>query len=150
MSEVITVLNDVLFEQLQQEKLVLLHTIDAESGAPTSSAISWVFAPNRNTIRFAVDQRSRLIANMQANGQVSLTVFANNTVNVIEGVAHVYEEPLEDVPFKLACVDIGIEAIRDGMFYGSRISVEPAYEKTYDKRAAEKLDNQVFDAMKKA
>lgn len=150
MSEVVTVLDDVLFEQLQQEKLVLLHTIDAESGAPTSSAISWVFAPGRDTIRFAVDQRSRLVANMQASGQVSLTVFANNTVNVIAGTARVHEAPLDDVPFKLACIDIQIEAVRDGMFYGSRISVEPAYEKTYDKRAAEKLDNQVFDAMKKA
>jgi hypothetical protein len=150
LSEVGTVLEDGLFEQLQQEKLVLLHTIDAESGAPTSSAISWVFAPDRSIIRFAVDQRSRLFANMQAHAQVSLTVFANNTVNIIAGSARVHEAPLENVPFGLACIDIHVEAVRDGMFYGSRISVEPAYEKTYDKRAAEKLDNQVFDAMKKA
>lgn len=150
MSDVIKLLDDNLFEQFQQEKLVLLHTIDAESGAPTSSAISWVFAPDRQVIRFALDQRSRLVANMQANKQVSLTIFANNTVNIVAGIARVHEQPLADVPFALACVDIHIEAIRDGMFYGSRISVEPAYEKTYDKRAAEKLDNQVFDAMKKA
>jgi hypothetical protein len=36
------------------------------------------------------------------------------------------------------------------MFYGARLSVVPDYEKTYDKRAADKLDGQVFAAMRKA
>jgi hypothetical protein len=36
------------------------------------------------------------------------------------------------------------------MFYGARLSATPEYEKTYDKRAADKLDGQVFAAMKKA
>jgi len=57
---------------------------------------------------------------------------------------------LDGVPFKLSCFDIHVEQVRDAMFYGSRLSVAPEYEKTYDKRAAEKLDNQVFAAMKKA
>ncbi|MEY4480592.1 MAG: hypothetical protein RLZZ267_1270 [Bacillota bacterium] len=150
MSEIITSLDEKLFSELQNEKLVLLHTIDADTGAPTSSAISWVFAPNAETIRFAVDQRSRLVANVKANAKVSLTIFANNTVNIVYGQASIAVDALDEVPFKLACVDIHIDSVRDGMFYGSRISVEPAYEKTYDKRAAEKLDSEVFAAMKKA
>ncbi len=36
------------------------------------------------------------------------------------------------------------------MFYGSKISSEPAYEKTYDKNAADRLDRQVIEAMRKA
>jgi hypothetical protein len=150
LNEVVTSLNEKLYSELQHEKLVLLHTIDSESGAPTSSAISWVLAPHPETIRFAVDQRSRLVANLKANNKVSLTIFANNTVNIVYGNATVVVDELAEVPFKLTCVDIHIESIRDGMFYGSRISVEPAYEKTYDKRAAEKLDAEVFAAMKKA
>lgn len=150
MSEIITSLDEKLFSELQNEKLVLLHTIDSDTGSPTSSAISWVYAPNVETVRFAVDQRSRLVANVKANAKVSLTIFANNTVNIVYGQALVVTDALEEVPFKLTCVDIQIESVRDGMFYGSRISVEPAYEKTYDKRAAEKLDSEVFAAMKKA
>ena len=150
MSEIITSLDEKLFSELQNEKLVLLHTIDTDTGAPTSSAISWVCAPSAETIRFAVDQRSRLVANVKANAKVSLTIFANNTVNIVYGQASIVVDALEEVPFKLTCVDIHIESVRDGMFYGSRISVEPAYEKTYDKRAAEKLDSEVFAAMKKA
>ena len=36
------------------------------------------------------------------------------------------------------------------MFYGSKITVVPKYDKTYDLEAAKKLDNQVMEAMKKA
>ena len=34
------------------------------------------------------------------------------------------------------------------MFYGSKITVVPKYDKTYDLVAAKKLDNPVMDAMK--
>ncbi|GIQ67985.1 hypothetical protein DUZ99_05230 [Xylanibacillus composti] len=150
MTDVATTLNEALFAQLQLEKLTLLHTIDAESGAPTSSAISWIYAKSPETVRFALDQRSRLIENMKKNPAVSLTIFAANTVNIVQGKASVVTDALDEVPFKLTCFDVSIEAVRDGMFYGARISTEPEYEKTYDKRAAEKLDQQVFAAMKKA
>ncbi|MNR64744.1 hypothetical protein D3C85_1874900 [compost metagenome] len=66
------------------------------------------------------------------------------------GKAKLVTDALEDVPFKLVCFDIEIEVIRDAMFYGARLSSQPQYEKTYDQRAAEKLDGQVFAAMKKA
>lgn len=150
MAEVATTLNEALFAQLQQEKLTLLHTIDAESGAPTSSAISWIYAKDPETIRFALDQRSRLIGNMKQNPAISMTIFAANTVNIVLGKAAVVAETLDEVPFKLTCFDVSIETVRDGMFYGARISTEPEYEKTYDKRAADKLDQQVFAAMRKA
>ena len=54
------------------------------------------------------------------------------------------------MPIKLSCIDIDVEEVREAMFYGSRITVAPEFEKTYDKRAADKLDGQVFAALKKA
>jgi hypothetical protein len=150
MSETITALSDSLFNQLQKEKFVLLNTIDAETGGPTSNAISWIYAVNPNTLRFAVDQRSRIVANAKQNPNVIVTFFGSGTVNAVYGKASIVTEALPEVPFKLTCMDISIEAVRDAMFYGAKISVEPEYEKTYDKRAAEKLDGQVFSAMKKA
>lgn len=150
MAEMITALTEQLFSQFQKERLVLLATIDAESGAPSVNAISWVYAVSPTKIRFALDQRSRIVANVKKNPQVTLTMFGEGTVNAIYGQAAIAADTLEGVPFKLTCIDVQLEAVRDAMFYGSRISVEPEYEKTYDKRAAEKLDGQVFDAMKKA
>lgn len=150
MADTAVELNEALLTQLNKESLVLLSTVDAETGAPTSSAISWVYAEDHITIKFALDQRSRLIANMHKQPQVTLTVFASGTVHAVSGRCLQAAEALTEVPFKLACFTLRVEAVRDAMFYGARISAEPEYEKTYDKRAAEKLDGQVFAAMKKA
>jgi hypothetical protein len=150
MAATITALSEPLFTALQKEILVLLSTIDAETGAPSTTAVSWLYATEPNTLRFAIDQRSRLVTNIRNNALVNVTVFAEGTVHAIYGSAQIIVDALEAVPFKLACVDITISAVRDAMFYGSRISVTPEFEKTYDKRAAEKLDGQVFNAMKKA
>ncbi|GAB7053760.1 MULTISPECIES: pyridoxamine 5'-phosphate oxidase family protein [unclassified Paenibacillus] len=150
MAETITALSEQLFDALQKESFALLSTIDHETGAPAMNAISWLYAKDEKTIRFAVDQRSRIGTNLKKQPLVNLTFIGAGSVHAVYGTARLVAEALDGVPFKLACYDIDISAIRDAMFYGARISVAPEYEKTYDKRAAEKLDTQVFDAMKKA
>ncbi|MFB0845541.1 pyridoxamine 5'-phosphate oxidase family protein [Paenibacillus oleatilyticus] len=150
MAETITALSEQLFDLLQKDSFALLSTIDHETGSPATSAISWLFAKDRTTVRFAVDQRSRILTNIKQHAHVNLTVIGAGSVFVIYGSARQVAEALDGVPFKLACYDIDIASVRDAMFYGARISVAPEYEKTYDKRAAEKLDTQVFDAMQKA
>ncbi|WP_127582714.1 pyridoxamine 5'-phosphate oxidase family protein [Paenibacillus koleovorans] len=150
MAETVTALSEPLMNHFQKQKLALLGTIDADTGAPSQNAISWTYAVAPDCVRFAVDQRSRIVANLRGNPSATLTVFAEGSVFAVSGRAAVAEEPLEGVPFKLACVDLTVEAVRDVMYYGSRIAAEPEVEKSYDKRAAAKLDNQVLDAMKKA
>jgi nitroimidazol reductase NimA-like FMN-containing flavoprotein (pyridoxamine 5'-phosphate oxidase superfamily) len=142
-------LSEELFALLQKERFITLGTIDHESGAPSLSSISWVYAPNQQKVRFAVDNRSRIIANINANPQVVLHLIGAGSSYAINGKARVAVEKMEEVPLKLAMVEITIETVRDVMFYGSRISVEPQYEKTYDKAAADKLDNQVMTALRK-
>ncbi|WNQ13490.1 pyridoxamine 5'-phosphate oxidase family protein [Paenibacillus aurantius] len=150
MAETLTALTDQQLPMLQKEKFVLLSTIDAETGAPSVNAISWVYAMGPDRLRFAVDQRSRIIQNVQAHAQAAITFFGGGSVHTVNGTAKLVAEQLDGVPIKLACVEVEVASVRDVMFYGSRISVEPQYEKTYDKRAAEKLDGQVFHAMNKA
>jgi uncharacterized pyridoxamine 5'-phosphate oxidase family protein len=139
-----------LFDELQKERFVTIATVDFESGGPSVSAISWVLAKDENTIYFAVDNRSRIIQNIQQNHMVVLNLIANESTYSIQGSAMVKQEKLADVPLKLALVEIKINEVRDVMFYGSKIVTEPTYDKTYDKNAAARLDKQVMDAMKKA
>jgi len=143
-------LSEELFALLQQERFITLGTIDHESGAPSLSSLSWTYAPNVESIRFAVDNRSRILTNIAKEPQVVLHLIGAGSSFAINGKAVLKTERLEEVPLKLAMVEITIETIRDIMFYGSRISVEPQYEKTYDKNAATKLDNQVMTALKNA
>ncbi|WML51876.1 pyridoxamine 5'-phosphate oxidase family protein [Neobacillus sp. PS3-12] len=139
-----------LFDKLQKERFVTIATVDFESGGPNVSAISWVLAKDEHTIYFAVDNRSRIIQNIQKNNMVVLNLIANESTYSIQGAAMVKQEKLAEVPLKLALVEIKIKEVRDVMFYGSKIVTEPTYDKTYDKNAAARLDKQVMDAIKKA
>ncbi|EIJ81643.1 hypothetical protein PB1_01840 [Bacillus methanolicus PB1] len=137
-----------LYDELQKERFVLLATIDFESGGPNVSAISWVFAKDDETIYFAVDNRSRIVQNINKNNKVVINIIANESTYSISGEASVKQEKMEGVPLKLALIEVKIKEVRDVMFYGSKIVKEPEYDKTYDKNAAARLDKQVMDAMR--
>jgi uncharacterized protein YlzI (FlbEa/FlbD family) len=147
--QVVSALTDTLLAKLQQEQYVVLATVDVESKAPSVHAVSWVYAPNPNQIRFAVGQRSRIVENIEANPNVCITLIGAGSTYAIEGKARVVEKPMADVQIKLAKVVVDVAAVRDVMFYGAKIDQEPTYVKTYDEEAAAKLDNQVMSALKK-
>jgi hypothetical protein len=144
-----TVLIDPLYLSLQKERFVTIATIDYETGSPIVIAISWVFAPDRDRIFFAIDQDSRIIENIKKHPAIVMNIIANESTYSINGFAHLIEESLENVQIKLSLIELTISEVRDVMFYGSKISLEPKIEKTYDEFAAAKLDNQVLEAMKK-
>lgn len=150
MSEAVTQLTESLLQQFKSETFVLLATVDAESGGPTSSVISWIYAENASTLCIALDHRSRLVNNIIRNPAITVTVFGESTIYAINGRASVRQDPLQEVPFNMCCFDISIEAVRNALFYGAELASVPQYVKIYDQRAAEKLDQQVFAAMKKA
>jgi len=150
MSEAVTQMTEFLFTQLQNDIFALLSTVDAETNGPTSTAISWMYAVTPSTIRFAVDHRSRLVRNMLVNPKVTLTVFSGEKMFAINGTVRVAQNPLEDVPFKMCCFDMDVEAVRNALFYGAHLSSPPAFTRKLDSYAAEQLDSQVMNAMKKA
>lgn len=150
MNRIETKLIPALFEELQKEKLISVSTVDHETGGPNLSAISWVYAESEERILFVVDSRSRIIKNVEGNPLVVLNIIANESSYAISGKAKMKSEKLLNVPLNLSLISLDIEEVRDVMFYGSRITVEPQYEKTYDKEAAGRLDRQVIEAMKTA
>lgn len=146
-----TVSNEItneLLPLLQKERFATLATVDFETGAPNVSAVSWAYATDPSVVRLAVDNRSRIIENVTKNKSVVLNVIGAGSCYSIAGEVDIAVQKLDGVPIKLARLDIHVKEVRDVMFYGSRISVEPEYEKTYDLEAAAKLDKQVMDALK--
>lgn len=146
--QVDTSLPQEVFMTLQQEPLLLLTTIDTAMGMPITHAISWLYAPHDKLLRFALDGRASLCAHLHDNAPVNVTCFAEETIYVIYGRVRVRTPSLEQVPFALICYEIDVDHVRPAMFYGAKISAPPQYTKTYDLRAAKKLDDQVFTAMK--
>ncbi|MBU9711264.1 pyridoxamine 5'-phosphate oxidase family protein [Evansella tamaricis] len=149
-NQVETKLTEELLPLLRKEHYVTIATVDHENGSPNVNAISWVYAQDETTIRFSVDNRSRIVENIRKQPLVTLTLIGAGSTYSITGETNILSEKMEDVPLKLALLEIKVAEVRDVMFYGARITQEPKYEKTYDKDAAQKLDNQVMSAMKKA
>jgi hypothetical protein len=147
---IMTELPEPLLRKLKKEQYVLFATVDQETGAPQVNAVSWIYAADAKTIRIAVGHRSRMIANVKAQPQVTITLIGPETTHAIMGRAQVTHEPLEGVTIKLVCIEVAVEAVRDVMFYGARITQEPIYDKTYDREAADKLDRQVMSALQQA
>ncbi|MGP3784442.1 pyridoxamine 5'-phosphate oxidase family protein [Paenibacillus sp. 1A_MP2] len=116
MSEAVTQLTESLLQQFKNETFVLLSTVDVETGGPTSTAISWVYAENASTLRVAIDHRSRLVNNMIENPAITVTIFGEEMVYAVNGRASVRQNPLQDVPFNMCCFDISIEAVRNALF----------------------------------
>lgn len=149
-NQVETKLTENQYEILQKERYMLLSTMNSDTGGPMMNAISWIYAPERSRIVFAVDNRSKILENIDQQSSVVLTLIGDESTYSISGTAKVTSEKMDGVPLKLARIEVNIEEVRDIMFYGAKISTEPAYEKTYDERAAAKLDNQVMDALRKS
>lgn len=150
MSQPATQLTEALMKKLQPESFVLLNTVDAESGGPTSSVVSWIYPVDESTLRLAIDHRSRLVVNLKRNPLASVTVFCNEQVIAISGRAEVRQDPLDGVPFDMCCFDIHIEYVRNALFHGIQLAASPEFIKIYDEQAAKKLDGQVLAAMRKA
>ncbi|WP_240421308.1 pyridoxamine 5'-phosphate oxidase family protein [Paenibacillus periandrae] len=140
-------LNHLQIEKLNLDTLVLLSTIDHESGSPSIAAISWVKAVSGNEIRLAITNTSRIYKNISENPRVTLCFIGLGTVYSIPGTAHIIESKMEEVAMPLAKIKIDIHAVFESMFWGAKITQEPVYEKTYDLGKAEALDKQVCTAL---
>jgi hypothetical protein len=150
MAEVIAQsLNPELLSYLQTERFVILTTMTS-FGTPYVSAVSWVYAPDLSTVLIAAETQSHIVENVQKNPHVIITVFGVGSVYAIVGEAFIKKERIESVPLKLSLLELRIKEVRDVMFYGSRLSSAPQYEKTYNVNAAAKLDHQVMEALKNA
>ncbi|UOF89136.1 pyridoxamine 5'-phosphate oxidase family protein [Fodinisporobacter ferrooxydans] len=140
-------LPESLLQFLQGEKLVFVSTIDHETGAPNTTAISWMLAKDAQNIRFAMDPRSRVIANLRKDPRIQVTVPGAGSCFGISGIANIGDDVMNGVSLKMVMVEIQLQEVRDVMFYGGKLSVEPQYEKTYDPKLAKKFDAEIYTAL---
>jgi hypothetical protein len=48
---------------------------------------------------------------------------------------------------KYRVITVDVKEVEDVIFYGGKVVQEPSYEKTYDPKLAEKLDNEVHELL---
>jgi flavin reductase (DIM6/NTAB) family NADH-FMN oxidoreductase RutF len=142
-------LSEELVTHLQGGRMVTVASIDAENGSPNILCISWLSAIDNSTLRFAIDGRSKLLQNIEKDERVTVTVLGLGSAYAVVGTARKYTDRLENVALNMAGVEIQINSVIDIMFYGGKLTVEPAYDHTYDKALAEKYDQEVFAALRR-
>src|SRR3954454_62013 len=91
-------LTQQLFDYLQKERFVLLSTVDFETEGPNVSALSWVLAKDKQTIVFAVDNRSRIVHNINKNNKIAINVIVEESSYSISGNASMQQERINGIP----------------------------------------------------
>lgn len=140
-------LSPELVQLLQGEKIVSLITTDKESNKPQLSIVSWLVANQNGTqIKFALGHKASSAENIMQNPEVILGAIGADSCYAIHGKASVSE--IIEKTMKLRVVTVDVESVEDVIFYGGKVTTEPAYEKTYDAELAKKLDEEVYELLR--
>jgi hypothetical protein len=136
-----------LVDALQGEKIVSLVTTDHESGESQLTAVSWVLANKEGTkIKIAVGHKAHSVTNIEHDPKVTLGVIGAGSYYSVKGTASSSDVIEKTMKYRVVTVDVN--SVEDVIFYGGKITVEPAYEKTYNADLAKKLDEEVYELLK--
>ncbi|WHY67702.1 hypothetical protein [Neobacillus sp. SuZ13] len=147
MNSVETVLTEEMKEMLQGQTIVFCNVYHPQVGKVLSSALSWVFAIDNNTIRFAVDSKSKILDIVRNHGDVILSFFASESVYSVSGPSSLVVEKADKMTLKMAIIEVDVKEVRNITFYGAQITQEPRFIKTYKESLIKKLDNEVKEAV---
>ncbi|WP_456275288.1 pyridoxamine 5'-phosphate oxidase family protein [Bacillus sp. AK128] len=145
MAKTFDTLPEALIETLKTEVIVSLITVTPEN-TPDVTAISWLLpSEDGKKVCIAVGHKGQSMSNLQQNPNATLGFFANESYYSVKGTATVSEIIEKTMKYRVITVDV--KEVEDVIFYGGKVTQQPAYEKTYDQQLAEKLDNEVHDLL---
>ena len=147
MKTVETNLSQEMEELLQGQTLVLCHTYSKSLGKVISTALSWVFAIDSKTVRFALDFKSKIVEAVNDKSEITLSFVGSESVYSLSGPSRVRVEKTQDMTLKMAIIEIEVEDLRDITFYGAQITQKPQFIKTYKESLIKRLDNEVKEAI---
>ncbi len=134
-------------EIFKDERMGFLSTVHAETGAVQQNAVSWIHGHKPNVLRIAVGSKAQIVTNIEANRNINFSFFYNKSVVSFQAEANIITKKIPGVPFPLTLIELETDELHNIMFYGAEITQEPVYAKTYNVKAAEKLDVQVYEGM---
>lgn len=132
---------------LQGQTIVLLNALHKQKERVYSTALSWVYAIDGKTVRFAIDAKSEFVNVLEEVPDVVLNFVGLESVYSAIGKASVKMRMTEGITLKLAILEVQVEEVRDIIFYGGKIVTDPAFVKTYNADLAKKLDQEVKQAI---
>jgi hypothetical protein len=132
---------------IQGNTIVLLNIVHKENERVYTTALSWVYAMNGKTIRFAIDAKSEFVKILENDPDLVLNFIGHESVYSVIGKATIKTRQTKGTTLKLAVLEVDVEEVRDIMFYGGKIVTEPSFIKTYNAELAVKLDREVKEVI---
>lgn len=121
-------------------------TFDDVKRWPVSHAISWVQAPDAETVRFAIASRSYISTLLERERIGSLVFFEGGVTYSLTFSELRRFEPVASPKLQLHFFEASIDEVRNISFYGVHVE-PPTLEKTYDYEVAQRLDEEVRAAL---
>jgi hypothetical protein len=147
MSKIEKKLSPEIVEMLGGEKIVSIITVNKDTKKPQLSVVSWVLASETGmSIKIAVGHKGTTIENLESDPSVVLGIIGPDSCYSITGKASVSE--IVHLTMKYRVITVEIDEVEDVMFYGGKVTVQPAYEKTYNAELAKQLDSEVYELLK--
>jgi hypothetical protein len=142
-------LSKELISHLQNRNFVIV-TITNSEAKPVNRSVSWVYAINDKVLRMVIDSKSKIISNLHLNNNITVTVFLNESVYQISGIAKIKIENIEGIPFKVSMIELTVNEVEDIMFFGSKLVSYPEYMKVNNEEKGKQLDELIFKKLKEA
>jgi hypothetical protein len=134
-------------EIFKDERIGFLSTIHTDSGAIQQNAVSWIHGYKPHVLRIAVGSKAQIVANIESNENVNFVFFYEKSILAFQSKGKIITNDIPGVPFPTTLIELETDDLHDIMFYGAEVTQEPIYEKTYNIKAAKKLDEQVYQGM---
>lgn len=147
--EVASKLSPEMVEYLQGKAIVFLQAIDPDTQSIYSTALSWLYATSPTTIHFAIDSKSKLIEILKHKPQATITFIGCESAYAVSGTVELKERKAEDVSIHLSILELQVHEVRDIIFYGGKIVTNPEFIKTYHQSLIDKLDREVYQAIRR-
>ncbi|RAL21991.1 hypothetical protein DL897_15530 [Thermoflavimicrobium daqui] len=147
MGKPIEELSPDMISLIQGNTIVLLNIVHKENERVYTTALSWVYAMNGKTIRFAIDAKSEFVKILENDPDLVLNFIGHESVYSVIGKATIKTRQTKGTTLKLAVLEVDVEEVRDIMFYGGKIVTEPLFIKTYNAELAVKLDREVKEVI---
>jgi hypothetical protein len=134
-------------EIFKDERIGFLSTIHKDSGAIQQNAVSWIYGYKPHMLRIAVGSKAQIVTNIESNENVNFVFFYEKSILAFQSKGKIITKDIPGVPFPTTLIELETDDLHDIMFYGAEVTQEPIYEKTYNIKAAKKLDEQVYQGM---
>lgn len=99
--------------QSQHPFVVITH---GDDGWPCADVVSWIFAPDEQTIRMVIGAKRPSVANIRLRRETTLQILGEGLAYEIKGTARVIKERCESIRFPQSMVEVRVTSIRENMY----------------------------------